>query len=407
MVDVGVRPALSLATVLLLSCGTQNRGEDTGIARQAVTNSTSDGADPAVVALVETGTGPVCTGTLVSPHVVLTAAHCQIDATSFTQYQAYFGSSPGSGGTLVPLSAAVIHPAFDPSTLANDIALVVLAADVAVTPVPMLRDGTALAGATVRVVGFGLAGDAGAGAKRSGTAAVSSTTATTFGLTPAPSLPCVGDSGGPELLTVGGTEYVAGVTSHGDVGCAKDATATRVDAFVTSFIEPYLGSVGPDTAGAGARCLYPEQCSEGACVTASDDANIMYCAPTCSNGTTCPAKTTCTSAGDGSRCLYPLPTPGALGSSCSSATDCVGSECIPEGVCSIPCVSGDGDCPSGFECVNTSDISFYCIAQPAPPTTGSSGSCDTAAARRSTGGGSLAWIAGVVAVAAVGMRRRS
>ena len=47
---------------------------------------------------------------------------------------------------------------------------------------------------------------------------------------------CNGDSGGPALVTVNGTEYVAGLTSYGDKTCARFDIHTAVQDFYESFI---------------------------------------------------------------------------------------------------------------------------------------------------------------------------
>jgi hypothetical protein len=369
---------------------------------QAVTAGASDAADPAVVALVDSSGSVLCTGTLVTSLAVLTAAHCGIDASTFPGYRAFFGSAPSTGGTFVPISGAHVHPGFDPETLANDLAILALASDPGFPPVPMLTTGAALDGATVRVVGFGLAGDAGAGAKRSGTATISAVDTTTMSLAPAPSLPCEGDSGGPELLSVGGVEYLASVTSHGDGACVTSATATRVDAFQASFIQPYLNAIAPGTAHAGARCLYPEQCAAGTCTVAADDADVAYCAPSCVSGSSCPARMSC----DASRsvCVYPAPSPGALGAPCASAEDCSGSECTTLGVCSVRCVVATGDCPAGFECTAVSLVDSFCTAAATPlPVSGPS--CSSAPASPHEAGRAELLIAALLIVGARARRR--
>ncbi|HEY2745955.1 MAG TPA: hypothetical protein VGL86_15070, partial [Polyangia bacterium] len=63
----------------------------------------------------------------------------------------YFGSDPTVDGVFIPVAQVVTHPAFDPATLANDVALVVLARRVPVPTVAINRD--ALADADLGSVG--------------------------------------------------------------------------------------------------------------------------------------------------------------------------------------------------------------------------------------------------------------
>lgn len=113
----------------------------------------------------------------------------------------------------------------------------------------------------------------------------------------------------------------------------------------------------------------------------------------------------CTPSDGGLLCLYPLPTPGAIGSPCMQPSDCVGSQCISTGVCSVRCVSGNDDCPGGFDCENTSGIDFYCIATPAPAPSKSKGGC--ALAVPASGEGTGAWwiLAGWLAATRAQRRR--
>ena len=52
---------------------------------------------------------------------------------------------------------------------------------------------------------------------------------------------CEGDSGGPVLVTIGGTKYVAGVSASGN--CGYTGAAGRVSSVYASFIQPYLAQV--------------------------------------------------------------------------------------------------------------------------------------------------------------------
>jgi MYXO-CTERM domain-containing protein len=62
-----------------------------------------------------------------------------------------------------------------------------------------------------------------------------------------PGGPCNGDSGGPALSIVGGSERVSGVTSQGDDYCISYGESGRVSFVYDSFILPYLGSCVPSS----------------------------------------------------------------------------------------------------------------------------------------------------------------
>ena len=142
----------------------------------------------------------------------------------------------GVGGAWVAVDSVVYHPGFDFVTMSYDVAIVRLAEEVHVTPVPLLRaaKNAPVVGDNVRVAGFGLEGpdDASPASKRSGTSVVSGMYGgDRFVLRGGPSQPCRGDSGGPAFLTVGGDEVLAGITSEGDAECASHSIETRVDAY--------------------------------------------------------------------------------------------------------------------------------------------------------------------------------
>jgi len=369
--EAGTRLAKLERIIVAIGCasaaclaGATHAPEPAARSSAAITNGTADSGDPAVVTIVGASGLTECSGTLVAAHIVLTAGHCTVPEV-VQGSSVVIGSSLQGAVATIRVAKAVAHPQFDLSTLTNDIGILVLASATTATPLA-LASSAPDTGATVQIVGWGLtAEDAGdIGQKREGTTTVTAVAPTTFTVASTPSQPCNGDSGGPALVTAGGVESVVGVTSNGDIACDDGATYTRVDAYLASFLEPTMAAYAPGSASTGQTCLFPEQCAGGAsdCVVAPDDATLSYCTTACQSDAGCPAGMVCSAEQGGSQCRYPLPTPGTYGASCSSDSDCVEGTCTTTGICALRCVPGEPTCPVGFECVNTADIDFFCVA---------------------------------------------
>ena len=222
----------------------------------AITEGEADPGDLGVVALVAAGHA-MCTGTLIAPRVVLTAAHCvHVDPVVF------FGSSLSEGGTSIDVAEARTHPGFQPDTLAHDVGLLLLVepAPIGATPWPLAVELDAGAvGAEVRLVGFGHSAATGdvEHFKRQGTARIESYDERILRLAPSPSQTCHGDSGGPAFLSRDLVEYVVGITSYGDPACASFGVDVRVDRYARDLVQPYLDAIaaGSGPGGpAGAAC---------------------------------------------------------------------------------------------------------------------------------------------------------
>ncbi len=215
-----------------------------------VINGTTDSGDPAVVMLRATQ-GGYCTGTLVAPSVVITAAHCVDGITAKT-----VGFGLNGQSTPAAVRAQIAHPRWNGNALeaGNDVAVLLLQYPVAdVTPIPISTDvSEARAGDAVRIVGYGNNRTAGTGfgTKRQASLRVVAPNSDDGDISQdkfvkvwdasTGTQTCNGDSGGPVFFSAAdGREHVVGVTSFGYQGCEGGAFHTRVAAY-TDFLDDYV-----------------------------------------------------------------------------------------------------------------------------------------------------------------------
>jgi hypothetical protein len=265
----------------------------------------------------------LCTGSLVAPRVVLTAAHCLNDlaeqSRTLEDLEVFFGADIRGAGEVRRVIHARPHPGYVAATRENDVALLLLDRAATAAPLPLgeVTGGGSWVERTVRLVGFGMErAGAGQGLKRTGTARISAQDERTLRLAASPSLTCGGDSGGPILLDEGGGERVVAVVRSGDSACSQFSVGTRVQPHLASFIQPYLDAAGG---------LQPEQ-------RPLVDPSADFCAQPCAEDAQCPTGMLCLSEPAGRQCGYPQLRGGLFGAACASDADCGGGTCASVGV---------------------------------------------------------------------------
>ncbi len=242
------------------------------------------------VALVEADSGfPYCSGTLVAPDVVITAAHCAIvfdpdtgkitglrDAASVLVVAGETALNLADSSNAYPLSRISVHPNYlqgppeDPAEQfggLHDIALLALTDEVdELTPVPVLDSAKArellTLGSELVIEGYGTSdqdGTQGGGILREAEVPLVRVGQDEFiaGQSGTPDT-CPGDSGGPVYVERDGVLALVGVTSRGLLSsskpCGEGGIYTLVPAhlsFLNQFSPTPIASIQGDVTGEG------------------------------------------------------------------------------------------------------------------------------------------------------------
>jgi V8-like Glu-specific endopeptidase len=251
-----------LGVILVAACTVP--AEEPETRETPIIAGTANPGDPAIVELFAIGKNSVakCTTTLISPRVLITAAHCIFD-TKGARYGVFLGNDDRkvTGKDLLPVTTALYDPMYntDPGN-GHDLAVVVLATPLTLAPVPVNRAPlpASTVGKDARYVGYGLTNGVtatGDGIKRMATAPLAQVTGQLIRIATNPHGTCHGDSGGPLLMDNGGGEAIIGIVSFGDdATCRKNSYFQRVDtqvAWVDQQIKKYDPGTTIPEAGAG------------------------------------------------------------------------------------------------------------------------------------------------------------
>ncbi|HSL24116.1 MAG TPA: trypsin-like serine protease [Vicinamibacterales bacterium] len=184
-----------------------------------------------------------CSGTIIAPRVILTGAHCLDEEVTTARIWL------GTGAEIVAESFAHFPNYSQGNSATPDVGIVRMAQDLAPAPVPLLTTRDPRVGETAVIAGWGRNQASVPATLRAGTAVLSAVgplyLETQFSAT-ASSI-CSGDSGGPILLSEGGTWTVAGVISAASVAGCTTGTNFYVNirnAAVLAFVRGHSNLTG-------------------------------------------------------------------------------------------------------------------------------------------------------------------
>ena len=362
-----MRVQLLLGSLCLIGCGFPESPPSSGSSaseRSEIVGGVTDTGDPATVSLVVGQGGQYeqfCTGTLVGPRTVVTAAHCIQAYGAQYSYYVNFGTYASSPTRSIKMASQTAHPLYDKNSGdAHDFGVIQLLT--AVTDVTAIELNTvpltqADVGRPIRHAGFGVTSGAqnGAGTKRQVSYSVRQVTAALIESGASGKQTCNGDSGGPALMVMPGSslERLVGVVSFGDQNCTMFGEDGRVDVDV-AWIKQTMAPWEAPTCATDGKCLPGCTPVDQDCACAGDGVCGVDCADL-ARDPDCPVN--CVANGVCALETCPRPDPDCVveGSACVNALVCHGRQCVSDEqhgaqkYCSVGCGSGAG-CPSVMEC---------------------------------------------------------
>ncbi len=218
------------------SCASIGFGKSLKVADGEQCIADSSGDTPSVVKLsIRAGDdgGGICTGTVIAPNAVLTAAHCF----AFSRSTSVVVTAV-TGGTKVDIPAArvAVHPGFSVSSqgiLFNDVAVIRTASALPVPALPILLSRAPVVDEESVVAGFGQTENGGPTVDDviAGRAVIRSVTDNhvRIDFRSGESHPCKGDSGGALLVEQDGGLAIVGVVSQSDPSVSSDQVCQEGD----------------------------------------------------------------------------------------------------------------------------------------------------------------------------------
>ncbi|TNE47258.1 MAG: trypsin-like serine protease [Deltaproteobacteria bacterium] len=376
---LGVVGLPALLGLLVLSCQVGDNHSVPNTSRQSrpLIGGQKDLKHPAVGALSLDKKSKFCTATLVSPKIVLSAAHCISGVINNLKNKkaAYFrvdtAKTSGTGFTseYFPFDVAKNHPGYGGTggAISDDVGYAVLKDPLTkVTPIPLSSASMDLSwiGKRMLFLGYGLIQTSpkrqGTNHKHSLELPIRQVIADRFEVYEKSRSICSGDSGGPALFTVDGklrivgvNSYVQGSQSNGNPNCDGSGWCFRVDAYMI-WLMSEINSYGYQCVN-DSDCGGCYRCTNKACVLQYETPIATLCQP-CSTPADCGGNgNLCVRTPTGNRCLQ------ACGKKdcCPKDYACtdVGSgqfQCAPKNlVCPAVTCQRDTDCGPGEVCTNT------------------------------------------------------